>query len=206
MDSEGGESDHGSDDDVDATRGLHRGPLSARAGDHDDAADGAERADDVGVSDKVAEDLASVAADIDLGCASEGHAPDILEVASDARGSGDPAPPLPPPLEPPPDKEPWELLHDPSPLGYIYENGRAIMRVQRGKPKSSATINCYLHTSCHLCLGLRRCPDNAALKRWLFELGRPAEGISHAEMKALSQEHMRLGKSRWGARAPGAAA
>ena len=94
--------------------------------------------------------------------------------------------------------EPWEELSDPGPFGYLYRNGRQVLRIQRGRPHNSCTVTCYRHPSCHLCLSLARCPDDDTLKRWVFEIDAPPDRASDAERKALTAAHKALGKSRWG--------
>lgn len=95
--------------------------------------------------------------------------------------------------------EPWLDLGEVTSLGYIYNSEpRTVMRVQRGKPANSVTINCYLHSGCRLLLTEARCPDDATLKRWLFEVPAPRPGATKEEAKKLAQDHMALGKGRWG--------
>ena len=38
---------------------------------------------------------------------------------------------------------PGDELLDPSPMGYIYFEGRSVLRIQRGKPKTWLCINCH---------------------------------------------------------------
>lgn len=92
---------------------------------------------------------------------------------------------------------PWERLPPPTPLGYIYDGGRSIMRIQRGKPARSVTVNCYVHSRCTMLLQESRCPSDEELKKWLFSVGPPPPGASAAEVKDLAARHMALGKAKW---------
>ena len=52
-------------------------------------------------------------------------------------------------VTPPP--EPWECLPCPAESGYVYQDGRHIMRIQRNKPcVGSTTVNCYKHPRCSI--------------------------------------------------------
>lgn len=121
--------------------------------------------------------------------------------ASSAASSTDPAPIAPPPVAVA-EVAPWELLSDVSASGYVYDaNGRTAMRIQRGKPAKSVTVNCYRHSRCTLLLSQSRCPDDPALKRWLFEVEAAPLGCSTAESKELASKHMAAGKAKWSAAA-----
>lgn len=101
---------------------------------------------------------------------------------------------------PPVVREPWMDLGPVTALGYVYDSTpRSVLRIQRGKPKNSVTINCYLHTGCRMLLTEARCPDDDTLKRWLFEVPAPTPGMQKEELANLAQQHMSLGKGRWGA-------
>lgn len=95
--------------------------------------------------------------------------------------------------------QPWLALGEVTKQGYIYDaTPRSVMRIQRGKPKRSVTINCYYHPSCSMLLTEDRCPDDMTLKRWLYEVPPAPPGCSRDEAKRLAEEHMTAGKSRWG--------
>ena len=98
------------------------------------------------------------------------------------------------------DQQPWERLSDVSPLGYVYDGGRSIMRVQRGKPAQSVTVNCYNHSQCKMLLTLNRCPDDMTLKRWYFSVPAPPPGASTEASRALGRQHMAEGLRQWGGR------
>lgn len=117
--------------------------------------------------------------------------------SSGAASSSDVAPADPPA---PAEAAPWEELSERSALGYFYFRGRSVMRVQRGKPARSVTVSCYRHSRCTMLLTESRCPDDEALKKWLFAVDAPAPGASSAEAKALALEHMALGKGQWSAK------
>lgn len=135
---------------------------------------------------EVAEGVASTMADVALGedDAGEHAAAEEDDVAE-------------PPQEAP--VEPWQSLGPVSQLGYVYNTDcRMVLRIQRGKPKNSVTVNCYLHSRCKLLLTEARCPDDDTLKRWLFEVPAPTPGLPAVEARALAERHMALGKGRWG--------
>ena len=100
--------------------------------------------------------------------------------------------------EPPPAvPEPWMELTGPSATGYFSLGVRSVLRIQRGKPAYSVTVNCYRHVGCRLLIAQSRCPDDEALKRWLFEVHPPAADAPAAEKKHLATDHMNIGKARW---------
>lgn len=116
---------------------------------------------------------------------------------SGAASSGDVAPPPASDATRAAAAAPWELLSEVGPSGYVYDGGRSVMRIQRGKPARSVTVNCYRHSRCTLLLTERRCPDDATLKRWLFDVPAAPPGATTAESKALAVEHMAVGKRQW---------
>lgn len=159
-----------------------------------DRADGAPDAEDF----DVAPDLATAAA------VADGAARVMPQEKGDPQGvsgAGSSADAPPRVAQPPvPVDEPWLALGDVTAMGYVYDQTRMVMRVQRGKPKNSVTINCYRHSGCRMLLTERRCPDDAALKRWLFEVPRAPPGSSREEERRLASEHMAIGKGRWAGR------
>lgn len=96
--------------------------------------------------------------------------------------------------------EPWQRMTPPSAAGYIYFEGRSVMRIQRNKLVGRLTLTCYRHPQCNMLINLDRAPPDEVLKQWLFEVGAPEEGASKEDRKALAKEHMRIGKARWTAR------
>ena len=113
-------------------------------------------------------------------------------------------PPLPPPTAAPPTPPmPIDRLSPVSPLGYVYLDNRSIMRIQRGKPKKSITVNCYRHPSCGFLCAEWRIETNRPLFEWLFEV---PEGVTREEKKALAAEHTRIGKQRWTGKGSGRSA
>ena len=122
-----------------------------------------------------------------IGSSSSSSAPVVQAAVAD------PPPPLPNP------GHPWELLSDMSSSGYMSFQGRVVMRIQRGKPKHSVTVNCYRHTACKILLSESRCPSDLELKKWLFEVD-PAQPGAAADSKSLGKEHSGIGYQKWGAR------
>lgn len=97
-------------------------------------------------------------------------------------------------------KPPEELMTDPSPMGYVYEEGRSVMRVQRGKPARSVTITCYRHSKCTMLLTEARCPSDLELNRWSLAVPAAPQGCSVEESRVLAAQHMALGKGQWAGR------
>ena len=114
-----------------------------------------------------------------------------------APGPSDALPP--PPAPPPPER--WETLTGPNAAGYYKEDFRDRLRVQRGKPVNSCTVNCYFHPNCKLLLAMSRTPPDDELKRWLFAVRIPSPEESRDVRQALAKEHSALGYSKWGAKA-----
>lgn len=129
--------------------------------------------------------LASALGDMSGGAASSSDAPPAAAPHQD----------LVPPAPVAPDAT--MMVGDPSASGYMHCEGRAIGRVQYGKPKNSVTINCYRHTNCRLLIAESRCPDLLALKRWLLEVEPAAPGASKAERLEVAKLHMASGRSQW---------
>lgn len=80
----------------------------------------------------------------------------------------------------------------PTEMGYVYQEGRAVMRIQRGKPKNSLSVKCYKHPQCTFLLSLRVAPSDAELLQWCVAVLAPAPGASNEEAKALGRQHVRL--------------
>lgn len=97
-------------------------------------------------------------------------------------------------------KPPEERMTDPSPMGYVYEGGRSVMRIQRGKPARSVTITCYRHSRCTMLLTEARCPSDLELKRWSLAVPAAPQGCPVEESRALAAQHMALGKGQWAGR------
>lgn len=54
--------------------------------------------------------------------------------------------------------------------GYVYADGRSIMRIQRGKPAGRCTVTCYRHPACNFLLNLDKTPPDEELFAWLFAM------------------------------------
>lgn len=93
--------------------------------------------------------------------------------------------------------QPWLRLSDPSPLGYLYFEGRSVMRVQVGKPKGSCSINCYFHPGCKAFISEERCPPLLELKQWLFRVPAPEDSATAVQRRALAEQHMEIFKKTW---------
>jgi hypothetical protein len=97
--------------------------------------------------------------------------------------------------------DPWNLVSDPSPLGYCHLGIRHVLRIQRGKPKGSVSVTCYRHRACTLLLSESRAPADIEFKKWLFEVDATPQGATTADNRALALQHTALGKARWSAKA-----
>ena len=124
----------------------------------------------------------------------------------DTRGDGDndPAPVLVgdaalPMFGPP--LPPWSNLTPPSARGYVYQDGRCVMRIQRQGVPLRVWANCYLHPSCRVNVpAAERGPTDNDLFRWLFDV-EPAPGwMDQRQREALARQHMQLARDRWGLR------
>lgn len=135
--------------------------------------------------EQLAEQLGEVVANDD-----EGLVAPTGSASSGGAGSGESSLPA---VEPPPPVAPWEAATGPSAAGYVYHEGRSVMRIQRGKPKGRLTLTCYRHRKCSLLINLERPPSDEELKRWLFEMEPAPPGASAEESKALADRH-RIGK------------
>ena len=85
--------------------------------------------------------------------------------------------------------------------GYAYYKHRSVMRIQRGKPKNSVTINCFRHASCRLTIAEARCPPDVDLYKWLFEVDENLPGDTGEARKEKAKTHMSLGRDKWYAKA-----
>lgn len=93
--------------------------------------------------------------------------------------------------------EPWTLMEGPSTSGYVYFEGRSVMRIQRGAPVGRLTLSCYRHPKCNLLINLNRAPADEVLKQWFFEVDAPPPNATASERKELGQRHLKLARSRW---------
>lgn len=97
--------------------------------------------------------------------------------------------------------QPWEKLIGPSPIaGYVSDGQRSVMRIQRGKPKNRVTVTCYRHRKCGLLLNEDRCPPDSELLKWVYEVEATPGDAEPEVSKALSAQHIALGKARWSSR------
>lgn len=184
--------DHGPQDELEELFALLAESLPEDVGDGDFGGGGGPAPDlpDEQTAAEVAEGLAQVMSGIDTG---EEAQP--ANEASSSSAAADEVNAAPAPIV----DERWRDLGPVTDIGYVYDSTpRSVLRIQRGKPKNSVTINCYKHPGCRLLLTEARCPDDDGLKRWLFEVPPAAPGSSRDEAKRLAETHMALGKGRWG--------
>lgn len=145
----------------------------------------------------------AVGAEVEQAAQAAGLGEQLEEVEASGAGAGiapTDAPPAEKDLLPPPAREPWELMSEPSASGYLYFEGRSVMRIQRGKPTGRLTLTCFRHPGCNLLINLPRAPNDLELKKWLFEVEPAPAGASMAERQALAKRHVQLARARWTAR------
>ena len=93
--------------------------------------------------------------------------------------------------------EPWTRLGEPGVIGYLYLDGRSILRIQRGRPKHSTAINFYQnHGRSQLTIGEAKA-TNDETKRWAFEVALGIIEPTTAENRELGDRHMAIGRARW---------
>ena len=120
--------------------------------------------------------------------------------ADGVAGESQPSPPTDVPV-PSATEEFFQSCSSRSDLGYIYRNGRSILRIQRSKPRrGSVTITCYLHVACQLLVSESRCGDDRNIVQWYFEGEAPSATATSKEAKELKQKHLDLGRQRWWAK------
>lgn len=98
-------------------------------------------------------------------------------------------------VAPPP---PWAtLVHPTGPSGYYYQNGRSVLRIQRGKPAGRVTISCYRHPACTILVNESRAPPDEEVFEWLYSVPPATAEMSPAERKALSAQHRGIAREKW---------
>ena len=104
------------------------------------------------------------------------------------------------PAAPPPD--PWSLFSEPSMLGYVYSEGRSVVRIQRPEDQPTRCwINCYSHPSCRANVMNRDgSPTNLEIFEWMYSVERATPLMTGEQRKALAQRHMQSARDKWGAR------
>ena len=97
--------------------------------------------------------------------------------------------------------EPWELLQPKNKLGEVKDpTGKRVLRIQRGKPKDSVFVNCYLHNSCSLLLSLKRAPESdIEIYKWLYSVEENLPTDNADQKKEKRDKHKALGMGLWGA-------
>ena len=144
----------------------------------------------------VADEVGDVMDGLDLG-----PEPLVAAGASASSSSGHAAPSegvvAPEPTTAITDVEPWTRFGEPGVTGYLYLDGRSILRIQRGRPKHSTTISCYHnHGRCQLTIGESKA-TNDEIKRWAFEVAPGSTESTAAERRELGERHMAIGRARW---------
>lgn len=93
---------------------------------------------------------------------------------------------------------PWASLVGPSPAsGYVYDAGRSIARIQRGKPLKRVTITCYRHPGCSVLVNEDRAPTDQAVFEWLFSMPAADPQMPAAERKELTTKHKASARAMW---------
>lgn len=91
----------------------------------------------------------------------------------------------------------WQRMVGPSSSGYVYLDGRAVMRIQRGRPAGRLTLSCYRHTGCSMLINIDRAPTDDELKKWFFEVEPNAPESKKEERKEMTKTHLSLARARW---------
>lgn len=140
-----------------------------------------------------------VAGEVSAQAGGAGLASEPLEASTGASSSSGDAMPAPAftGVEVPSPIAPWDQLSPVTSSGYVYLEGRSVMRIQRGKPARSVTVNCYRHPRCTMLLQESMCPSDDELKRWLFMVEPPPLGCTTAESREFAARHMAIGKAKW---------
>ena len=171
---------------VDSRRGLHQDLTGVGMADP-------PRGDEFGVIDEdLIDEFVEVAGAVGLG-ESEANV-DGAEALVD--GVGPHVHEVAPSLDaPPPERLPWEDIAIPESTGYVYHEGKHIVRFQRDNPVGSMTITCYNHPGCRWLTRLRKAPSNLELVKWSFAMAACTSGMSKAEKKEMTRRHIELGKA-----------
>lgn len=135
-----------------------------------------------------AAELADLGGEVDIGLSADAHA---AGTGNSAASSSDVAP-VAAELAAPQTLKQRLGVADPSPMGYVYHDGRSILRIQRGKPKVSLSVKCYRHPGCSFLLGLAHDPGDGELVEWALKLPAVPAGATTAQGRALAAEHMGL--------------
>lgn len=196
MDMAEGEADEASDDSLGELEHTYGDEGCAGGGTHDDNVIVVESALDAATVALVSEGLGDCVDIVGLG---DDQDAGQSAGSSSSSGLGSAAgPAVPPPA-------PWQGLSEPAATGYVYDNMRSVMRIQRGKPKNSVTITCYRHSKCNFLLTMARCPDNQALFKWFYEVEAAPSGSAANISRELGAKHVKLAMSRWSAKGQAAA-
>lgn len=155
-----------------------------------------ERVSPDGADDQTSSVVAAELADIvgDIGLETEAPVANAGSTSASSNGiaelpAGESEAPPPPP--------PWRCMEGPSSSGYVYYQGRGVMRIQRDKPPGRLTLSCYRHTRCNMLINLSRAPDDDTLKQWLFEVEPNPPGSTPEERTALARKHLGSARARW---------
>lgn len=156
-----------------------------------DVADEATVAEVTAIFEETAEAVV-LSSDLQPGEPSSASAPSASAADEHQSPTADQLPPPPPLL--------WQQLIGPSASGYVYLDGRAVMRIQRGKPTGRLTLSCYRHTRCSMLINLDRAPSDETLKQWLFEVEPTPPDSSKEARQTLTKRHLDLARSQWTAK------
>lgn len=117
---------------------------------------------------------------------------------SSAVGASGSSTDMPPPPPPPPEPSICDRMGvtGPSPMGYLSQDGRSFLRIQRGKPKGNISVKCYRHSGCSWLLTEKSAPPDDDIVAWAFEVPATTSSMGKEESKALAQQHMKL-VDRW---------
>ena len=151
-----------------------------------------------GVAEHVQAAVDAVAGATGLEDGEEEEGGDSAGAASSDAPPADPADPAPPAADPAP-PAPWAGFSPPSPLGYITNLGKVVMRIQNNNGRR--WVNCYCHPGCRL--NLPQPPEGPCVEdlyAWMYAVTWVDSGMCQAARKALAVQHMDYAKLRWASR------
>lgn len=96
---------------------------------------------------------------------------------------------------------PWADLAEPSAMGYCYQAGRSVCRIQR-RSDGRLWLNCYRHTGCRVNVGIDESggPSDQEIFVWLYTGEATTTATPLPERKRLAKQHMDRAKELWGRR------
>ena len=92
---------------------------------------------------------------------------------------------------------PGDEVPDPLESGRIYFEGRSVLRLQRGDPRTWLCIDCYFHRSCQVTMKLSEEPPLRYIKRWARSVDPTPLGASSEVNEPLAAAHAANARELW---------